>query len=384
MTMPKDDPRADRRFMRRALALAVRGAGATRPNPPVGAVVVKNRRVIGEGWHRAAGQPHAEAVALNAAGKRARGADLYVTLEPCSTTGRTGACTDLIVKAGIRRVVAAVTDPNPAHAGRGLRLLQVKGLTIALGCEHERASEYLAPFAKWITRGIPYLTLKMAMSLDGKIADRTGRSRWISSPASRRCVQELRRIADAILIGADTARRDRPRLLPNAAGRQTWRVIVDSCGQIDPSAPVFNDSYRAQTILATTAACPPPQRQALEQNDITVWRLPASGGRVSVRTLMRRLGRLNVMHVLCEGGGELAASLVDAKLVDQYYFFIAPKLLGGRTAAGALGGKGFLLDHAPTLRYVAPKRYGPDILIRAYPAETTDRQRTEDQAERDA
>ncbi len=369
MTTSKDDDRADRRFMRRALILAARGAGTTRPNPPVGAVIVKNGCVIAEGWHRASGQPHAEAAALDAAGKRARGADLFVTLEPCSTTGRTGACTDRILEAGIRRVVVAVADPNPVHAGRGMRLLQANGLTVDLGCEHERATEYLAPFAKWITQGIPRLTLKLAMSLDGKIADRTGRSRWISSPASRRCVQELRRIADAILIGADTARRDRPCLLPTAAGRRTWRVIVDSRGNIDPLAPVFRDDYRSQTILATTAACPPRRHHDLEQNGITVWRLPTCAGRVSVRSLMRRLGRLNVMQVLCEGGGELAASLVSAKLVDEYYFFIAPRLLGGKHAPGALGGNGFLLGHDPALEFVTSKRFGPDMLIRARPAE---------------
>ncbi len=361
---PTDD---DRRFMRRALALASRGAGATRPNPPVGAVVVKSRRLIGEGWHRAAGQEHAEILALDAAGVGARGATLYVTLEPCSTVGRTGACTDRILAAGIRRVVVATPDPNPAHAGRGLVLLRDHGLKVDCGCEQTTADRLLTPFTRWITARRPWLTLKLAMSLDGKIADRNGRSRWISSPSARVHVQELRRTADAILIGAQTARLDRPCLLPVAAERRPWRVIVDSSGRIDPLAPVFHDDCRAQTILATTAACPLAKRNQLKQTGIQVWTLPACRGRVSLRGLMRRLGRLEVMHVLCEGGGELAASLVEAGLVDEFHFFIAPRLLGGLQAPGALAGHGFRLPDAPALEFITIKHVGPDLFIRARP-----------------
>lgn len=351
--------------MRRALDLALLSAGATRPNPPVGAVIVRGRRIVGEGRHLAAGAPHAEIEALDAAGRNARQATLYVSLEPCSTTGRTGPCTQRILDAGIRRVVVAVSDPNPLHAGRGLRLLQKHGLSVELGCEAGRAAELLAPFAKHITCGLPHLTLKLAMSLDGKIADHTGRSRWISSPASRERVQELRRMSDAILIGAETARRDRPSLLPEAADRHPWRVVVDSSGLIDARAPVFCDPQRTQTILATTKTGATACRTALLQSGVLVWVLPSRGGHVSLRALMRRLGRMGVLQVLCEGGGELAASLIAERLVDDFYLFVAPKILGGRSAPGAVAGPGFRLDRAPEITITSCERLGPDLLIRA-------------------
>lgn len=353
--------------MQRALALAALGAGATRPNPPVGAVIVKSGRVIGEGWHHAAGRPHAEVAALQTAGTQARNATLYVTLEPCCTVGRTGACTDRIIEAGIRRVVAAVQDPNPAHAGRGLEILRRQRLSVETGCEEKCAAELLAPFAKWISCGLPRLTLKLAMSLDGKIADRTGRSRWITSEPARQCVQELRRTSDAIMVGAETARRDRPRLLPADGTRHPWRVVVDTSGNIDNRAPVFCDRHRDQTILATTAACPLQQCRSLEKVGVRVWIMPVHKGRVSLRSLMRRLGRLEIMQVLCEGGGELAASLTAARLVDEFYFFIAPRLLGGRQAPGAMAGQGFTLGHAPELEITGFEKTGPDLLVRARP-----------------
>ena len=235
----------DERWMRRALALARRGEGCTRPNPPVGAVVVVRNRLVGQGYHQIAGGPHAEVHALRKAGRHSAGATLYVTLEPCSTQGRTPPCTDAIIAAGVRRVVVAVRDPNPRHAGRGLIVLRRKGIEIHEGVVADQATELLRPFAKWIQHKTPYVTLKLAMTLDGRIADAQGRSQWITGPAMRGAVHALRRRVDAILVGRETAAIDDPNLLPRPArGRQPFRVVVDSRGRLPPNLRMLHDGFR--------------------------------------------------------------------------------------------------------------------------------------------
>ncbi|MFH0907703.1 MAG: bifunctional diaminohydroxyphosphoribosylaminopyrimidine deaminase/5-amino-6-(5-phosphoribosylamino)uracil reductase RibD [bacterium] len=330
----------DEKWMARALVLARKGEGLTRPNPPVGAVAVKAGKVVGAGWHRRAGTDHAEVLALRQAGAKARGATLYVTLEPCSTWGKTPPCVDAVVEAGIARVVVAIRDPNPAHEGRGLAMLRRKGIVVVENVLQEEAAELIEPFAKWITTGHPYVTLKLAMSFDGKIADRNGTSRWISGKASQKKVHELRRRADAIMVGAGTVRADDPQLLPRPGrGRKPFRVIV---GRIPRTARVLRDEHAARTIVAAP-----------------------DGGRISLSRLMKQLGKRGLLHVLCEGGGELAASLIKAGLVDEYFFFIAPKFMGGRKAVSALGGTGWLLKDAPGVRFVSGESVGPDLLVRA-------------------
>ena len=356
----------DTKWMTEALRLARLGQGLTRPNPPVGAVVIKNGRLVGRGYHRKAGGPHAEVYALRQAGSRARGATLYVTLEPCSTWGRTPPCTDAILKSGITRVVAAIADPNPRHAGKGFRLLRRAGVEVASGVGAVMAREILAAFSSAMIRRRPYVTLKLAESLDGRIADETGRSKWISGPAARNVVQQLRRQVDAIMVGAGTVLKDDPSLLPRPAkGRMPYRIIVDASGRIPASRRVFTDKAAAQTILATTQRCPKHRRTGYAAKGATVWVLPAAGGRgVSLAALMRSLHALGVLHVLCEGGSELAASLLKAKLVDEMLLFVAPVVMGG-TGLGAIGGKGWPLAAAPRLRIVETRRVGDDILIRA-------------------
>jgi len=324
----------DEQWMARALDLARKGEGLTRPNPPVGAVVVKAGKVVGEGWHRRAGTAHAEVLALRQAGAKARGATLYVTLEPCSTWGRTPPCVDAVLAAGIKRVVVGIRDPNPAHAGRGLALLRKAKIAVAENVLREESAELIEPFARWIMTGRPYVTLKLALSFDGKIADRTGASRWISGKESQKKVHELRRRVDAIMVGAGTVRADDPQLLPRpSGGRKPFRVIV---GRIPKTARVLTDEHANRTIVGT-----------------------------SLQGLMGRMGRMGILHVLCEGGGELAESLVKAGLVDEYYFFFAPKFIGGKKAVGALGGKGWLLKHAPELKFISGESVGPDLLVRA-------------------
>ena len=354
--------------MAMALRLARRGEGCTRPNPPVGAVLMRAGRVVGQGWHRRAGGPHAEVHALRQAGARARGATLYVTLEPCSTWGRTPPCTDAVIAAGVRRVVVAVTDPNPRHRGRGLALLRRAGITVATGVRREEAQALLSPFACRMIQGRPYLTLKLGQTLDGRIADATGCSRWITGASARREVQALRRSCDAVLVGAGTVLADDPSLLPRpAAGRRPWRVVVDARGLVLPTARIFTDGAAAQTVVATTAACSDARRRAYARAGATVWILPADArGRVRLTRLMACLQTLGALHVLCEGGGELAASLLAAKLVDEAWIFLAPAFLGGGGVA-AVGGDGWRLAGLPRWRVVEQRLSGGDVLVRVRP-----------------
>jgi len=354
--------------MRRALALARRGEGATRPNPPVGAVVVRRGVCLGEGYHRKAGGPHAEVLAIQAVGKLARDATLYVTVEPCSTWGRTPPCTDAVIGGGVSRVVIGTRDPNPAHAGRGLTLLRRAGIQVGEGVCGEDARRLIAPFAKWIKTGRPYVTLKMGMSLDGRIADLNGKSRWITGEAARRQVRRLRAGADAVLIGRRTACRDNPSLLPTPGNRRLYRIIVDSSGQLPLGAAVLNDGHAAQTIIATPTRCPKARRNQYRGKGARVWVYKGVSGRVPLKEVLRAAGKAGLLQVLCEGGGELAADLIDAGLVDEYAFFVAPMMLGGK-GVPVLGGKGWPLRNAPRLAFLGCERVGNDILLRAMPRE---------------
>ncbi len=353
----------DIRWMTLALALARRAEGKTRPNPAVGAVVVRGGRLVGQGYHRKAGGPHAEVFALRAAGPRARGATLYVTLEPCSTWGRTPPCTEAILSAGIARVVVATGDPNPRHRGRGLALLRKAGLTVTAGVMEAEARALIRPFVSWVCRGRPWVTLKLATTLDGRIADAAGRSRWITGDAARRKVQALRRASDAVMVGVGTAIADDPSLLPRPAlGRTPWRVVVDSTGRLKGSAKVLADDACRQTIIATTGRCPESRQKSYARRGAHVLEIPARGRRVDLPALMNALGERGIMRVLCEGGGELAAAMLHAGLVDELVIFMAPKVLGG-TAVPAVAGAGWTLADAPQFQVESVERLGADVMI---------------------
>ncbi len=360
------DP-ADLEYMREALTLARRGEGRTRPNPPVGAVVVRGGRVVGRGYHHRAGAPHAEIEALRDAGPAARGATLYVTLEPCSTQGRTGPCTAAIRAAGVRRVVVSVPDPNPAHAGRGLRMLRRAGLTVVSGVAAEAGAALIEPFAKWIATGRPLVTLKLGISADGRIADAAGRSRWITSPASRRRVQAWRRGADALMVGVGTARADDPALTCRAPRPSApWRVIVDSRGRLPLASRVLTDGHAGRTLVATTALSPPRRREAYGRLGAEALVLPrARGGGVDLNALIANLGARGCLQVMCEGGGTLAHALLRAGLVDRLVLVLAPMVLGAGRALAAIHGPGWRLDQAPRLQWLAAERIGPDLCLRA-------------------
>lgn len=355
-------------WMRRALELARRGEGCTRPNPPVGAIVVRNGVEVGAGYHREAGGPHAEVWALRAAGERARGATLYVTLEPCSTFGRTPPCTDLIIRSGISRVVAAMRDPNPLHRGRGLTILRRKGVQVITGPGREEARRLLAPFAKWITTGRPYITVKLGLTFDGRIADESGKSKWITGPSARSIVRRLRCRADAILVGARTARIDNPHLL---CGKKRpvvpYRIVVTASGHISAQANLLSDKFVANTIIVTGRNCPSSRIRSYKTAGAQVWVLPSKSGRIQLQELASRLGKIGLLHVLCEGGAELAGELIRSGLVDEFVFFVAPTILGGWRALPAITGRGWPLATAPRLRFEEVSRAGRDILIRAVP-----------------
>lgn len=354
--------------MRRALRLARRAAGRTSPNPMVGAVVVRDGRVVGEGYHRRAGTPHAEAHALRAAGDRAAGATLYVTLEPCDHHGQTPPCTDAIIAAGVRRVVAATADPNPRVAGRGLDRLRAAGLEVRTGILAGEARALNEAFLKFITTGRPFVTWKYAVSLDGRVAAHTGLSRWISGERSRALVHRLRAEVDAVMVGVGTALADDPLLTARGpGGRDPVRIVVDSHLRMPATARVISPGSKAPTWIATTHLAPAERRRALEGAGAEVMVLPAAGDRVHLPSLMDELGRREVTSVLCEGGPTLAAALLEASLIDKVCCFISPSLIGGGGAPGALAGTGRPSPaEAWRLERPAWRRVGEDFLITGY------------------
>jgi diaminohydroxyphosphoribosylaminopyrimidine deaminase/5-amino-6-(5-phosphoribosylamino)uracil reductase len=354
--------------MGRALRLAAAGVGRTSPNPMVGAVLVKDERVVGEGAHLRAGGPHAEVVALEAAGAAAAGATCYVTLEPCAHFGRTPPCADALVRARVARVVAACPDPYHAVAGRGLARLQAAGIAVTVGVGETEARALNRAFLCAVTEGRPHVTLKTAMTLDGKIAASDGSSRWITGEAARLEAHRLRFAADAVLVGIGTVLADDPWLTvrhPELPPKEPLRVVADSRLRLPLEAQLFREGDPDRVVVACVAPAPVGPATALRARGARVLELPGEGGRVDLRALLEALRALDVIAVLVEGGGELAGALAEASLVDRVAFFLAPRLLGGRDAPGPLGGRGRALKESLALGDVTPRRLGDDLLIEA-------------------
>jgi diaminohydroxyphosphoribosylaminopyrimidine deaminase / 5-amino-6-(5-phosphoribosylamino)uracil reductase len=349
--------------MNMALRLAARGR--TSPNPMVGAVVVKDGAVVGRGYHPKAGEPHAEVFALREAGAEAKGSTLYVTLEPCSHFGRTPPCADAIVEAGVARVVAAMVDPNPKVSGRGLDKLRGAGIEVAVGLMDEKARRLNEAFIKFITTGMPFVTLKMAMTMDGKIATHAGDSKWISGEESRRLVHRLRDRADAIVVGAGTALTDDP-MLTARTGRSNWqpaRVIVHELARISPDAQVFRVEG-GQAILATTSLAATEDLRKLEAAGARILMVEQEDGLVDVSALFQALAGLGMINIILEGGGELNASALHAGVVDKVVMFLAPKIIGGRHAKTPVEGAGAAsMAEAMKLTDLRVRRCGEDIVI---------------------
>jgi diaminohydroxyphosphoribosylaminopyrimidine deaminase/5-amino-6-(5-phosphoribosylamino)uracil reductase len=364
----------DESFMRRALELARRGRGKSSPNPMVGAVVVSpDGRIVGEGWHEWPGTRHAEPMALAAAGSEARGATLYVTLEPCNHTGRTPPCAPAVIAAGIRRVVAATGDPNPNVNGQGFALLRDAGLRVEVGPMAAQAERLTAGFLKHTRTGLPFVTLKMAASLDGRVAARDGSSRWITGSAARDDVHSTRAESDAIMVGAGTVAADDPSLtirLDGYDGRAPLRVVVDGRGRTPPAAAVCDRA--APTLVATTPMAPAARLDEWRSagSEVVVFDpVKGSGPEVPLRALMAELGRRDVQTVLLEGGPTLAWSAVRDGVVDRFVLYLAPKLVGGTNAPGVLGGEGIPgMDRALGVRIEDVERIGDDLKVVAVPA----------------
>jgi len=353
----------DARFMARAVALARRGLGRTSPNPPVGAVIVRGGRIVGEGWHRRAGGPHAEVAALRRAGAAARGATLYVTLEPCSHFGRTPPCADAVIAAGVGRVVVAVGDPNPRVRGRGLRALRAAGIRVDVGVLANEAGAVSAWFRHFVVRRRPYVLLKLAASLDGRIATASGESRWVSGAAARRWVHALRNRVDAVMVGAGTVLADDPALTCRIrGGRNPRRIVVDGRLRVSPRAAVFRRGSASPTVVVTTTAASPRRRRALQRAGAEVVALPGRRGRVRMDAVLKALAARGVVSVLVEGGADLAATLLRERAVDRALVVSAPLLLGadGRAMLAGLGVA--RLASALRLAQVTVTRLGPDVL----------------------
>lgn len=357
---------SDEIFMREALRIARHAEGRTSPNPLVGAVIVRDGKIIAQGWHRQAGTPHAEIHALNMAGELARGATLYVTLEPCSHFGRTPPCAEKICAAGITRVVAAMSDPNPLVAGKGFEILRAAGVAVEVGLLEDEARRLNEIFLKWVTRKLPFVTLKFACSLDGKIATSNGESQWISCAASRKFVHHLRDINDAILIGSGTLSADNPHLTTRLVdGKNPVRVIVDSNARTPIDFHVVTDKS-ARTIIAVTENAPREKISALESCGVEII-TAGDGERVDLEILMRELAEREITSVLVEGGGKIHFAMLSAGLVDKIFAFVAPKIIGGENSLTAVEGAGFAkLSDAVTLKNLTTEKIGDDILITGY------------------
>lgn len=357
-------------MMRRALALAKKGVGRTRPNPAVGCVIVRNGEIVGEGWHKKAGTPHAEIHALHAAGERAAGADVYVTLEPCSHFGKTPPCADALITAGVGRVFVGMIDPNPAVSRRGIEKLISAGIEVTTGLLEKECQAINRPFIKQMTVGLPYVTLKSALTLDGKTATAIGDSRWVTGERARRLVHRMRSTTDAVMVGVGTVIADDPLLTCRIrGGRDPMRVIVDSSLRLPLSAQVLTLKSTSRTVVATISNDSAKIRE-LHLLGAEVVICKEKDGQVDLGDLLRQLGKWGVQSLLLEGGANLAAAFFREHLIDRCIFFYAPKLVGGE-GIGLFTGKGVgMMAEAVPLDDVTIRRCGDDFMVEGEPKYT--------------
>lgn len=355
----------DEKYMRLAMQLAGNAIGRTSPNPLVGAVIVKDNRVVGCGWHRKAGTPHAEVHALNQAGELAQGADVYVTLEPCAHYGKTPPCAKALVEAKVKNVYGGLLDVNPKVAGKGFKILEDAGIHVEYGFLQDELRKQNEVFFKWIEHKKPFVVLKAAMTLDGKIATATGQSKWITNEISRAYGYKLRDIYDGIMVGINTVIEDNPMLTARVdGGKNPIRIVVDSSLKIDINANVVQDKS-AKTIVATTDKANKDKILKLQAQDVDVIVVDKDeNDKVDIEKLLDILGQQNICSILVEGGATLNGSFVAKKLVDKVYFFIAPKIIGGKEAKTPVAGTGILnLQEALALKDIQIEKLEEDILI---------------------
>jgi len=359
--------RDDERWMKRALRLAEKGRGRTSPNPMVGAVLVKDGRVIGEGYHTKAGEAHAEILALRQAKEESKGATLYLNLEPCNHYGKTPPCAPAVIEAGVRRVVVGMEDPNPLVKGKGFESLRKSGLDVEIGILENECRRLNEAFCKYILKKEPFVILKVAATLDGKMATRDGDSKWISGEASRRFVHRLRDQVDGVIVGIGTILKDDPMLTTRIKrGRDPYRVILDSRLRIPEDAKVIEISP-SKTIVATTELAPKDKRERLEKKGVRILILDSKQSRVNLKTCLSRLGGMEMMSVLVEGGSQVNGAFLDEGLIDKFLLFLSPKLIGDKDAMGIFGGKGIAsLREAISLNEFRMRRMRGDILLEGY------------------
>jgi len=354
-------------FMNRAIRLALKAKTETSPNPMVGAVVVKNGRIIGEGYHKKAGLAHAEVIALDEAGRASKGAVLYVTLEPCAHFGRTPPCVDRIIKSGIREVIIGMIDPNPLNNGRGVNLLKQSKIKVEVGILEGKLRKINEAFIKYISKRMPFITVKVAQSLDGKIATRTGDSKWITSDKSRGYAHRLRQDYDAIMVGVNTVLRDNPRLDAWFSKKHPAKIVVDSRLSTKQDSNIF--SKNSNVIIVTLPNAPGQEtenKKALSQK-AKILEVKEKDGQINLKDMMKKLAMMEITNILVEGGGTLNGALFDEGLVDKVLFFVSPKIIGGKEAISAVMGQGISrIDNAIKVSDVKLKRFGEDFLIEGY------------------
>lgn len=361
-------------YMQLALDLAQKGAGFTSPNPMVGAVVVKDGAVVGKGYHRKVGGAHAEVIAIQSAGDFAQGATLYVNLEPCNHFGRTPACTEMIVQAGVKRVVAAMRDPNPEVAGGGADYLKTKGVECIVGICEAEARRLNEAFLKYMQTKHPFVILKCALTLDGRTATRSGDSKWISGEKARLFVHEMRHAADAIMVGVNTIKADDPRLttrIDDMKGTDPIRLILDTHLSISESAGILGLESDADTVVITGSNYADAEKQAkierLQSRGIKFLEFAIEDGRIPMQPLMHRLGSMGITSLLIEGGSQVAGSALRAGVIDKVVFFLAPKILGGDDGLPVISGPGpEFMNQAMLVRDIKIRRFGDDTMIEGY------------------
>lgn len=357
----------DERYMRMALRLALKGAGRTSPNPMVGGVLVRGGKIVGTGYHRRAGDDHAEIVALKQAGKRARGATLYLNLEPCNHVGRTPPCTLSLIRSGIKAVMVGMVDPNPLVSGKGIRRLRQAGVQVRSGLLEKECRKLNEAFIKYITRRIPFVVLKLAASLDGRIATSTGESQWITGEAARMHVHRWRNQVDGVVVGVDTVLADNPRLTCRIpGGRDPWRIVVDRRLRIQRTARLLRQRGVGKTLVVTGTAAPAKKVKEIERTGAQVLRLPGRGRWIPFASLLKRLGRMGLLSVMIEGGATTAARALAEGVVDKIIFFYGPKIIGGdgRSMVDALGIK--RMNRCKTISDMEIKKFGQDLMVSGY------------------
>lgn len=358
-------------YMKKALRLAVKGKGRTSPNPIVGAVLINDDKMVGKGYHKKAGLPHAEIEAIRSAGEKTNGSRLYVNLEPCSHYGKSGPCAEAIIESGINEVIIGMKDPNPLVAGKGIRKLKKAGINVIQGIMEKDCRKINEPFIKYITTKLPYITMKVASSLDGKISTITGESRWITGDQARNHVHKIRDEVDAIIVGINTVLRDNPMLTTRLKTKKDLmnpiRIILDSRLKIPLTAKSIQLKNGQKTIIATTTKAPLRKVKILEKMGIVVLTIKEKETKVDMNELMKKLGKMEISNIMIEGGAEVNASALQSGIVDKVIFFIAPIIIGGANATSSIMGNGirFLKDAIP-IKETRIKKIGHDFMLEGY------------------